>query len=291
MTAHATAIRAQTLIVAGTPVADYCDGTAMDPGHSPRPHLHPVRTLDGVEMTEAEPVDHRHHYGMSNAIADVDSSNYWGGPSYMDSRGYQMLPDQGRQQVLYTHATTTTIEQQVQWLDAGGTHHLSEQRHLRAMHLPQAQGWALHWHSVLHADATAIALGSPATRGRVGAGYGGLFWRLSDISWPTTVTVVDGGGTKRALGSRSPWLLVQQEREQGTVSLLLVQPAPMLPWFVRTQGYVGAGPAVAWRDQRHLGFGQHYRMSLAAVLADRAITPEEAAVLAADQISILQEDM
>src|SRR3954451_21269079 len=50
----------------GVPVADYVDGGELDPVLSPRPYLHPVRTLRGVVVTDARPADHRWHLGSAS---------------------------------------------------------------------------------------------------------------------------------------------------------------------------------------------------------------------------------
>lgn len=268
-----------TLSVAGKEVARYVDGTEMDPALSPRPYLHPVRTLAGVVLTEIEPADHRHHYGMSNAVADIDGTTYWGGKSYVHPDGYTMLANQGCQRSRQIRTGTATITESLEWIDADGAPHLGEDRHLRAEHLPAHHGWALHWHSVLRATGGDLALGSPATRGRTGAGYGGLFWRLSAASIRTEVRVAEGAGEEAALGSRCRWLMLSQVRAGAPVSLLLIQPDEVVPWFVRTSGYVGAGPAVAWSEHRHVPAGSSHRMSMIAVLADRALTTDDATTL------------
>ena len=250
-------------------VAQYCDGQDMPAELSPRPYLHPVTTLAGQPLTEVAPADHRHHYGVSNAVVEINGSMFWGGGSYVHPSGYQMLDNHGRQRGGPVHATAHAIEQQVEFLATDGSHLLTEQRRITADLLPAWESWALSWHSRLVADATDLTFGSPATRGRVGAGYGGVFWRVSGDQLPTTAQV-DGGG--EPLGSSSPWLLLTQERPTGTVSLLLAQPpGRVLPWFVRTTGYVGAGPAVAWESHRHLAQGEHLDLHLTGVLFDRGI--------------------
>src|SRR5699024_12289019 len=159
------------------------------------------------------------------------------------------------------------INPEVEFLARDGSHLLTEQRRITADLLPAEEAWALTWRSQMTADAGALTIGSPATRGRTGAGYGGLFWRVSGEEVPTTAQV-DGGG--EVLGSTSPWLLLVQERPSGPVSLLLAQRSEaVLPWFVRTTGYVGAGPAVAWASHRQVAAGGSLDLSLTGVLLDR----------------------
>src|SRR5699024_11062349 len=143
--------------------------------------------------------------------------------------------------------------------------------------LPQHHAWCLLCRSRLLADTTDLTIGSPATRGRTGAGYGGLFWRVSGEEIPTRAQV-DGGA--EPLGSTSPWLLLTQARPSGPVSRLLPPPRQqIMPWFVRTSGYVGAGPAVAWQSERHLAQGEELELTLAGVLADRILDEHDASAL------------
>ena len=48
-----------TLLAGGTLLAAAASGSSMPPVHSPRPHLHPVRSLGGRAMTVTNPSDHR----------------------------------------------------------------------------------------------------------------------------------------------------------------------------------------------------------------------------------------
>lgn len=258
-----------SLSIGAREVAQYIDGQDMPAQLSPRPYLHPVSTLAGQSLTEVAPADHRHHYGVSNAVVEINGSMFWGGGSYVHPDGYRMLDNHGRQVDGAVDATAHAIDQQVEFLDVAGHHLLTEQRRITAELLPAWDGWALSWHSRMLADTGDLTFGSPATRGRVGAGYGGLFWRVSGDRLPTTAQV-DGGG--EPLGSTSPWLLLTQERPAGPVSLLLTQSREqVMPWFVRTSGYVGAGPAVAWEAHRHLPHGEQLDLHLTGVLFDRLI--------------------
>jgi hypothetical protein len=78
------------------PVADEVDGSDLDPNLSPRPYLHPVRTLGGTVVTDALPADHRWHLGISVALQDVEGWNFWGGRTYVRGQGYVWRGDHGR---------------------------------------------------------------------------------------------------------------------------------------------------------------------------------------------------
>lgn len=272
------------LTVGDTEVATYHDGADLEVALSPRPYLHPVRTPGRVALTEIHPDDHHHHYGVSAAVVDVDGVMYWGGKSYVDGEGYVMLRNHGRQRGTVpeiTHAgDVTTLRQQVSWTEPGGAEQIAEDRELRLART-EDPAHLLTWRSRLtpHHD---VAIGSPATRGRTGAGYGGLFWRLGpDIGDATTIRVStpDGvvTGEEHALGAVGPWLTLTQVRDSGPVTLLLAQPEDdLLPWFVRTSGYVGAGPAVAWDAVTAVAGGTTRDLHLWAALTDTALDPDDA---------------
>jgi LacI family transcriptional regulator len=140
----------------------------------------------------------------------------------------------------------------------------------RPARVGERAAWTLGWRSTLAANFGALTFGSPATNGREGAGYGGLFWRFP--RWDATVITRDGEGEAAAHGSTSPWLAVVDAGRHVTV--LLAQPAgrPALPWFARVDEYLGIGPAVAWNELLTVPEGGTLELGLDALLLDRAIT-------------------
>lgn len=274
-----------TLTVADSDVATYHDGNDLPAELSPRPYLHPVRTPAGEVMTETYPEDHRHHYGVSAAIVDVDGVMYWGGKSYVHPEGYTMLANQGRQDGAAPSVTAegarTVLRQHLSWTGPDGAEQITEDRQIRLAQLERdVPVNLLSWRSDLLAPHADLTIGSPATRGRTGAGYGGLFWRFGPESATTVrVSTADGvvTGEENALGAVGPWLTLTQVRESGPVTLLLAQPADdLLPWFVRVNGYVGAGPAVAWDAPVPFQHGSTRSLHLWAALADTDLVPAAA---------------
>lgn len=256
------------------------DGGSMVPVHSPRPHLHPVRTLAGRPMTVVMPADHRHHYGVSLALPDVNGTTYWGGRTFVEGHGAALLANHGTQQIEEASALEDdrALEARVRWLAHDGHDLLTEHRTLSTSLLPDAPGWGLHWHSSLTADAAPLHLTSPATRGRAGAGYSGLFWRLPDAD-ETRILVAEGHGEGLAHGSTGEALVVQRRHGRAWSSLVLVQDVEVQgrvdPWFVRASDYVGIGPSLAWDQPREVAQGQTLEISLRMVLLDRRASFEE----------------
>lgn len=276
-----------TVSVGESEVALYHDGTDLAPELSPRPYLHPVRTPAGTDLTETWPEDHRHHYGVSAAVVDIDGTTYWGGKSFVAGSGYVMLPNQGRQLSngveVVREPGRTTLRERLSWTTGDGVEQVVEDRVLRFAQTRAAN--LLAWRSRLHAQHD-LLIGSPATRGRTGAGYGGLFWRLGPQA-PTEVQVSTAEGTRTgeeaALGAIGPWLTLTQHREGRPVTLMLAQPAgDLLPWFVRVTGYVGAGPAVAWEHPHRVAGGDYRDLHLWAALVDSGVDPVAADALYRD---------
>lgn len=252
------------LTVAGQRVASYADGTGVDPQLSPRPYLHPVATLGGTAVSDAGPEDHAHHLGVSLALPDVNGSSFWGGRTFVRDRGSVLLDNHGVQRRDGFDWADGRIAEALTWVGGSGVALATERRELRARAV--SGGWALDWTSVITA-LDDLEIGSPATNGRAGAGYGGIFWRFPFAA--ATVFSEAGDGEQAVHGAVSPWLAIV-DRPAGSGSVLLVQHGAA-PWFVRVEEYVGAGPAVAWDTPRAVPRGGELRLGLTALVLDRVI--------------------
>jgi LacI family transcriptional regulator len=262
------------LLAGGVPVAEYRVGSDLPADHSPRPYLHPLRSMGGRELTEVAPTDHPHHYGLSMAVADVDGTSHWGGRTFVAGTGSTLLDNHGRQdrQDLVALADGAGIDETLVWYDAAGAPQLTESRSIRTRQVPGMAAWVLTWASVLTApDTTMVRIGSPATNGRAGAGYGGIFWRLPNRPG-NGEHLGAGAGEALAHGSTSPWLALNQSDGEARVGLLLSQPADgARPWFVRATDYAGAGPMLAAESVLTIAAGGSVTTTLYAVVLDRAV--------------------
>lgn len=255
-------------------------GQSVPPVHSPRPYLHPVRTAGGVDLTDLTPADHRHHYGVSMAVALVNGTSFWGGRTYIRDEGPTLLGNHGRQRVLETMVAGPVLQQRLAWLDERGVEILDEDRTLEAALLEDG-GWTLRWRSELHARRADLAIESPATAGRRGAGYGGIFWRLGPAT-TTTVIGAHGEGEQAMHGSISPWVALVQHTGPRAATLVLAQrPDEVRPWFLRASDYVGAGPALAWDAPLRVNAGDTLVVELGAALVDGALDADRAGAAAA----------
>lgn len=263
------------LRVGGVEVASYVDGAAIsDPTLSPRPFLHPVRTLGGTVVTDYMPEDHRWHLGISVAIQDVEGVNFWGGRTYVRDQGYVWRYDHGTQRHLaWLERRADHCVQELGWYAPDGRCLVVESRTLTAASDPAdpSSGWVLSISSELHnVSRGGLALGSPATNGREGAGYGGLFWRLPRPSAPPLVFTATELGATAVHGSVAPWLAWVGDAGDPNAPFTLVL-ASEDPWFVRAEGYPGICSALAFHKPVELASDGVLTRRLRALVVDGAL--------------------
>jgi hypothetical protein len=158
------------LSVGRTPVATRHSGDRVPVELSPRPYLHPVRTLAGTEVTETFPDDHLHHLGVSVTLADVAGTSFWGGRTFTREHGSIMLDNHGSQEHLaWAELSADRSTELLSWTTPEGTELLREERTTRALPLDSTT-WVLDLRSSLHnTSGRELGIGSPATNGRPGA--------------------------------------------------------------------------------------------------------------------------
>lgn len=280
-TARAAAGRDRPLQLGEKDIGGQRTGLDVVDRHSPRPYLHPLRTLDGLVLTDAAPADHPWHLGLGIAVPDVNGSNIWGGPTYRWDTGYRWRVDHGRIDLIDSRDGATSLDQRLHWVDVTGSTVLAERRHL-AWWLPAAPGvWVLDLSTTLESSGDDVQLGSPATHGRAGAGYGGLFWRLPAVD-DLDVRTASAAGEQDVHGRVDPWLAVGLRVGERRASVLIVaDPDAHDPWFVRVSDYAGVGAAWAWDRTVVVDparpLHRHYRF----VVADGIRDPHELAAIAA----------
>jgi hypothetical protein len=284
------------LTVGNHRVATYQAGEELDPAVSPRPFLHPVTTLDGVPVTDCQPADHRWHLGVSFAVQDVaptggSSANLWGGRTYVREQGYQWLDDHGRMQhVDWIERGSSLLTHHLAWVTRNGRTLVRELRSLQAS--PRARGWTLDWTSLLHAGETAaVVLGSPATNGRTGAGYGGFFWRMPLPAGTVDVFTPDARGEQQVHGCRAAWLAFSGDAgDQRRPYTLVFVPGDTLtaadPWFVRVEGYPGVGSALAFDEVLVLRPDEPQRRHIRVHVVDGRLDHDIVATLVASSSTV-----
>ena len=188
------------LSLAHTTLATHQDGTDLAPHSSPRPFLHPVTTLAGTTVTERAPADHPHHLGFGVALPDVSGTSFWGGRTFTPEHGSVLLDNHGHQRHLRTLAQGPDHHTALlSWTDPQERELIAEERTLRALPLDE-HTWVLDARTTLrNTSGQDLSIGSPATNGRPGAGYGGLFWRAPLGPRPPAVTGPDDLRGEQAL--------------------------------------------------------------------------------------------
>jgi Methane oxygenase PmoA len=271
-----------TLRVGGVPVGTYRDGAELDPTLSPRPYLHPVRTLAGTPVTDACPADHPWHLGVSVALQDVNGWNFWGGPTYVRGEGYVSREDHGRiEHTGFEGVDDDGFVERLRWVTSSAEIVLTERRQVRAQ--PVDDGWQLELTTTLtNVTRGEVRLGSPATNGRAGAGYGGFSWRLPPAHEPE-VRTREAAGERDAHGSCSEWLLWTDRAAGFTLVFTRAERGTAAdPWFVRVAEYPGVGVQWAARDPVTLSAGERLTRGLRVLLADGVLAqPRVAAWVAA----------
>ncbi|GGH90543.1 DUF6807 family protein [Arthrobacter liuii] len=267
----------RTLTVDGRPVADYQDGSHIRAVSSPRPYLHPVRTLNGAVVTDHQPLDHVWHLGVGVALQDVDGVNFWGGRTYIGEAGqYVWRPDHGS-----IAGTGTTVErldagngqegrlqETLSWNGPDGTPVLVEER-TWAWSGVAPSVWRLSLDFGLSpASSKPVSLGSPGSNGRFEGGYGGFFWRLPACG-DATVWTPAGTGESETHGSVTRWLAWAGTFDGGPATLVFAAPEDSAdPWFVRVDGYPGVGQSLAWDTAVIAQPGSQVRRRITVFVAD-----------------------
>jgi predicted dehydrogenase len=265
-------------------VADYRDGLGTIPTSSPRPYLHPVQTLGGVVVSAHHPADHDWHNGVGMAIPDVNGSHFWGGGTYVHGQGYVLLDNHG---VITGEPPTLDgdqFSQNLRWIGHEGSVHLQEVRSISWTALND-QAWKLIFESDLHADSGA-EINSPGSKGRVGGGYGGFFWRFPACG-NVEVFTAERRGEDEVHGTVAPWLawiadFTAGPGVSGPATIVVAAPDAAEagePWFVRVRDYPGLGSALAWDRPKVLSPGAPLHRRFQVAIADGRLSEAEVAEL------------
>ena len=256
------------------------------PTSSPRPCLHPVRTLAGVALTARHPADHDWHLGVGVAIPDVNGTSFWGGGTYLPARATCCSTTTARSVGGAPEGSDDGVHAR-RWTGSGTTGRScsDEQRSVRWAPLDH-RAWRLTFDFTLTADATAT-LNSPGSKGRVGGGYGGFAWRFPECA-DVQVFTAEARGEDEVHGRVAPWLAWSADfaagpGQSGPATVVIaaargrrggravVRPGPGLPG---DRLGPGLGPA------RGAAAGRRAVAVLYVAIADGRLSEAEAAALA-----------
>ena len=246
---------------------------------SPKPYLHPLRTRRGDLVSLFRPHDHVWHKGIAWSLPVVNDENFWGGPTYVHGQFYVQLPNNGVQQhegaVELEAGDRARISHELRWITEAGTALFAEQRELTA-EVVSDEAWALTFDTRLtNVSGAPIAIGSPTTRGRENAGYGGLFWR-GPRSFTNGTLVAPGasGAGDDVRGSRHEWMgFVGRHDDIDATSLVLMLDDAANPhhppqWFARSEEFAALNPAPFFSEEVVVAPGETVRFRYAVGIAD-----------------------
>ncbi|GAA2638790.1 DUF6807 domain-containing protein [Paractinoplanes durhamensis] len=268
-------------------VAEYTWRPDLPGTTSPRPYLHPVRTMAGTVVTALRPTSHQHHLGVSIAVADIDGHNFWGSRTFVEGHGPAWLHNHGTQEhVRWARRTPDQLRHSLRWMSIDREQLLTERRTWTARPI-DSDSWALTCEFALtNSTGRALRMQSPAAVGRAGAGFGGFFWRAPSGPGECRVAAASGDGLEAVHGSRSSWLTVSAPVGDGrwwTLVFLAADPATRDdPWFLRTRDYIGVGSSLSWDSPLMLPPDTTMTRRIVVVVADGVLPPGRAAALSAE---------
>ncbi|GAA1688947.1 PmoA family protein [Glycomyces endophyticus] len=272
------------LQVDGREVASYVWRSRLPASTAPRPFLHPVRTLAGTVVTDARPHSHTHQLGISIAAPDIGGRNFWGGRTFVAGHGPAWLDDHGAQRHRrWLRHTESELAHTLNWVDRDGAALLRERRSIACDPL-SAEAWTLTVQTRLqNATDGPLQIRSPAALGRVGAGYGGFFWRGPSRAERVRVLSPAGGGERAVNGTTAEWVAVSGAGEGEWTVVFAPADATTAAdrWFVRSRDYLGVGSSLTWDRPLVLEPGGAIERHILAVVADGTLSERAAGELAA----------
>ncbi|MFY1637022.1 PmoA family protein [Solwaraspora sp. WMMB335] len=221
---------------------------------SPKPYLHPVRTLAGDVVTLFRPHDHVWHKGIAWSLPHVGEHNFWGGPTYLRGVGYRQLANNGS--AVHRELTALSVDgaraelaHRLDWTSQAGLPVIDEHRRLAAT-VADPTSWVLLFETAMrNVSGTPLHIGSPTTKGRDNAGYGGLFWRGPRSFTGGTIQSPAGSGGDDLRGSRAEWFAFRGRHDgtdrASTVVMVDDTGNPDHPpqWFARSEMFACLCPA------------------------------------------------
>ncbi|BCY12051.1 PmoA family protein [Actinoplanes sp. L3-i22] len=241
---------------------------------SPKPYLHPIRTLAGDLVSLFRPHDHVWHKGIAWSLPYVGEHNFWGGPTYVHGRSYVQRPNNGSAvHRAFRTLAGNVLAHHLDWIAEGGTTVLTEERRLTFAVLDDVS-WVLTFAtSLTNVSGEALAFGSPTTKGRENAGYGGLFWRGPRSFTGGTIQSPTARGGDELRGERAAWFAFRGRHDgndhRSTV-LMVDDPAnPHHPpqWFARSEEFACLNPAPFFSEELDLPDGGTVGFRYAVVIA------------------------
>ncbi|WP_053175669.1 PmoA family protein [Nonomuraea sp. SBT364] len=257
---------------------------------SPKPYIHPIRTLGGALVSLFRPHDHVWHKGIAWSLPHVGEHNFWGGPTYVHGRSYVQLGNNGsathREMTGLSAGAAAELAHTLDWTSQAGDPVIEERRSLGAA-VVDGTTWSLVFDTAMtNVSGGTLAFGSPTTKGRENAGYGGLFWRGPRSFTGGVVQSPDKAGGDELRGTRAEWFGFRgRHDETGGHSTIVVvddtaNPRHPPQWFARSEDFACLCPAPFFGEELDLPDGGTLRFRYAVVIGDGDRGEEGTALLA-----------
>lgn len=267
----------------GQPLFRYVYEPETPIAESPKPYLHPIRTLAGNEVTLFRPYDHLWHKGVTMTSPHLSGQNFWGGPTYVRDEGYVRRDDNGRMehrdwQELCSGDDVTRLVERLEWITRDGETWIDETRQILVDEIdPRGGYWSLDLRFRLrNVSRQPLVFSSPTVEGRPLAGYGGLFWRGPRSFLHGTILAAGGLEGPDVMGQAAPWLAFigrHDGNEAQSTILFIDRPSnPRFPnkWFVRHEPYACVSCSFMFDEEYTLQPNEELSLTYRIVLADGA---------------------
>ncbi|GAA2272817.1 PmoA family protein [Glycomyces scopariae] len=269
-----------TVLDGATPLLRYVYRPDTPRLESPKPYLSPLHARSGRQVSLFRPWDHVWHKGIAWSLPVVEDENFWGGPTYVHGRHYVQLDNNGTQRhrdiarldadgdrVVFTH--------DLEWTTQAGERWFTERRTVAAS-LLSPEAWALTFDTAMtNVSGRDIAIGSPTTRGRENAGYGGLFWRGPRSFTDGTLVTADASGPGSEMrGGRHEWMAFAGRHDEDDANALVLMvdhhenPQHPPQWFARSEEFAALNPAPFFSEELTVPEGTTVRFRYGVGIAD-----------------------
>lgn len=186
--------------------------------HRKRPHVHPVATPSGVELTRDSPPDHPWHHALWFTIKFVNDENFW-----EEVAPYGVLRHVDEHVVHWIRPDRETVV-------------IVDRRSIVEADLGVDDAYALDWSIALEPQTDVVLDRTPFT---TWGGYGGLALRGRSDWTDTRLLLDDGSEHERVLGARSAWCDLSGTVDGTTAGMLLLDgpnnPRHPVPWYGSTR--------------------------------------------------------
>ena len=267
-------------------LAEYVTDPGVPQSDSPKPYLHPLRTIAGDVVSAVRPHDHTWHNGLQFTVANLSGENFWGGRTYVRGRGYTPLDNNGSiRHVRWEHARCDNgraeLRHELAWRTAAGECWLTEHRTLDVAEVYVRPDLAAHLaNPPAQHQRPRTALGEPGDRGQADRRL-----RRAVLARPALVRRRHGPDLHRiegedAMGHRAPWLAYTGQHDVSLRhSTLLFADCPAnvrypTAWYVRAEPFPVVSFAVTFHRPLLLEPGEELGLTHHAIIADGRREPE-----------------